>query len=923
MKSEWLRWDLHVHSPESFEHQFSFNDPQEAESYGNDIFAKYLDVLEERIEVECVGITDYFSIDGYRKVYEARKAGRLQNFKLVLPNIEFRLTNILEIGPDRKPKKINFHVIFSDEIDPDTIENEFLSSLNFLDDRNSKHSLRRDNLTKFGLKMQGIQKEFKQKTPYAAGCICASIDLNDIVTLLREKDSIFQGRYLLVLAAENVSKITWGSQGDVTRRQLMSHADAIFTGSSSDRDFLLGKKGENFQTEFGKIWPVLHGSDAHDFVSLFNPDLNRYCWIKAQPTFEGLKQIIYEPEDRVCISEEQPRFAQYSFAIDKFSISQSNLGENISIKKTDLDLSRGLVAVIGGKGTGKTALLDLLAHSFNSRLASELPEGERLSSFVARNTKGKSIPDLTTAIEFADQSKFSKNMRDNNTHRASITYLSQGKIDEFSNDSNKLQIQIRRIIFDKIRYTNRDLTDEYESIQSEINSTVKTINDTFADLKSIYFELAQSDLKFIDNSMIDKAASIRSIELEIQDLLQRTEESKGIYDEILKRQNVFSNLIQKYRSIRSNLNSLKKKLQSSIGIVRDTESLNNNLSELGIGSGIAILNIDEVNKNIIDIDVYIMELIHRNEEDLRSVQQEVEAMSVDKDKIESLQQRKGIELISLQDLKVQRESYIANIESTDEKRIYQYENIARLLNLQQNLRDCYSRIISAYAENLPEILRNIEFSAEVQIEFDKWAEDIDGLFDSRKGVTLENIQSNLELMKAEYINPSVVNIQNIYQNIIDNAKSLKKGRSIQDIEAKLYELPIGISTGISYSGIDMDSLSMGQRGTVLLSIYLADGDNTLVIDQPEENLDNKYIYNVLVEAIKRAKLNRQIIIATHNANLVINTDAEQIVIADFKNNEIFYQSGTIEDSIIRKEIALILEGGEEAFNKREVRYSAK
>lgn len=145
---------------------------------------------------------------------------------------------------------------------------------------------------------------------------------------------------------------------------------------------------------------------------------------------------------------------------------------------------------------------------------------------------------------------------------------------------------------------------------------------------------------------------------------------------------------------------------------------------------------------------------------------------------------------------------------------------------------------------------------------------------------------------------------------------------MQDLEDLIYNPPIGIKTQIKYLEKDMDSLSMGQRGTVLLSIYLADGDNTLVIDQPEENLDNKYIYGSLVGAIRKAKQKRQIIIATHNANLVVNTDAEQIVIADYKDDKISYRTGVIEDMETRNEIALILEGGTEAFKRREQRYRA-
>jgi predicted ATPase len=89
---------------------------------------------------------------------------------------------------------------------------------------------------------------------------------------------------------------------------------------------------------------------------------------------------------------------------------------------------------------------------------------------------------------------------------------------------------------------------------------------------------------------------------------------------------------------------------------------------------------------------------------------------------------------------------------------------------------------------------------------------------------------------------------------------------------------------------------------------------------PEENLDNKFICDELKDAIRQAKKKRQIILATNNANLVINTDAEEVIVADYKDNVISYTIGSIEDKSIRDEITHILEGGREALIKREQKY---
>jgi hypothetical protein len=136
---------------------------------------------------------------------------------------------------------------------------------------------------------------------------------------------------------------------------------------------------------------------------------------------------------------------------------------------------------------------------------------------------------------------------------------------------------------------------------------------------------------------------------------------------------------------------------------------------------------------------------------------------------------------------------------------------------------------------------------------------------------------------------------------------------------------ITIRYEIEYDGVDIRKLSPGTRGIVLLLLYLAlddADDRPLIIDQPEENLDPKSVFEELVSLFVEAKAKRQVVIVTHNANLVINTDADQIIIADAGPHQagglppITYTAGGLEDSVIRKAVCDILEGGEEAFRER-------
>jgi energy-coupling factor transporter ATP-binding protein EcfA2 len=136
---------------------------------------------------------------------------------------------------------------------------------------------------------------------------------------------------------------------------------------------------------------------------------------------------------------------------------------------------------------------------------------------------------------------------------------------------------------------------------------------------------------------------------------------------------------------------------------------------------------------------------------------------------------------------------------------------------------------------------------------------------------------------------------------------------------------ITVQYEISYDGVDIRNLSPGTRGIVLLLLYLAlddSDDRPLIIDQPEENLDPKSVFDELVELFVVAKAKRQVIIVTHNANLVINTDADQIIVASAGPHPsgglppITYVAGGLESSEIRKAVCDILEGGEAAFRER-------
>jgi hypothetical protein len=198
--SVWRKWDLHIHAPSSvFNNQFKGDESTSA-------WDTYLSTLEKLQDVPVLGVTDYFSIEGYRKLKEAQRVGRLTNISLLLPNIEFRLNLMIPTKAEKdeaKVKKVNAHVIFSDEVSEGDIEHHFLLQLKFTalghpQGTNEKWSLNKYELEQFGARLKQEHSTFKG-SDYEVGCMNASVDLDQLKQVLMDHRSVFENRYLIQL----------------------------------------------------------------------------------------------------------------------------------------------------------------------------------------------------------------------------------------------------------------------------------------------------------------------------------------------------------------------------------------------------------------------------------------------------------------------------------------------------------------------------------------------------------------------------------------------------------------------------------------------------------------------------------------------------------------------------------------------------
>jgi hypothetical protein len=239
--------------------------------------------------------------------------------------------------------------------------------------------------------------------------------------------------------------------------------------------------------------------------------------------------------------------------------------------------------------------------------------------------------------------------------------------------------------------------------------------------------------------------------------------------------------------------------------------------------------------------------------------------------------------------------------------------------------------------------QSLEFYIRWEVDSAAWTATGDALFDQRRGTPVGELgdaikedlapawRSGDPQRIAEAMEKFIEPFNNAFQHA---TAALRTGASIPDVLDWLFSPEhIQLTYGLRYNSTELEKLSPGTKGIVLLILYLGmdtDDSRPLIIDQPEENLDSESIYDLLVHYFRTAKRRRQIILITHNPNLVVNTDAEQVVVATCGRQPnglpaITYTAGPLEDNRpvegIRAKVCRILEGGESAFHDRERRYA--
>ncbi len=511
--SEWRRWDLHVHTPAS--HGFAGDWQQFIIQLGN-------------ADCDVIGINDYFSAAGYMEIMRLlnepvsttdgnkpyREALEKLRTKTLFPVVECRMNNVVLNRGEKSGPRLNFHIIF----DPAVASNieAFIRTLQ--------------------VNGSSIAEKYNDKEHLLNNI---QVDFDAVCKLLRQ-DGTFKDKFLIWLPYDE-----YGGIGDINpksdayfKQGLTRNADILGSSNKTQADFFLWKSDkltvEEFKELFGKKKPCIKGSDSHDVNDELgklkdgnSKPINKYCWIKADPTFNGLRQIINEPEDRVFIGRVPPK-------VEEVQSNSTRYLSNISIKKTaaadiddewfgcELPLNSDMVSIIGNKGSGKSALADVLALAGNAHCDPVHFSFLTKERFCEKNGRiAKNYEVLSTWADGTTATTSLNSKPDPNSVEL-VKYIPQSYLEKVCTESvpgegSEFQSELRKVIFshipdadklgketldDLIEYKTEELRAQVTQFRQEIERVnidickfeVKTTPEHLAQLQSS-LNLKQKELE--------------------------------------------------------------------------------------------------------------------------------------------------------------------------------------------------------------------------------------------------------------------------------------------------------------------------------------------------------------------------------------------------------------------------------------------
>lgn len=844
--SSWNKWDLHIHSPYTNMNGYACSDDN------------FIQKIQDE-NLACVGLTNYFKF----KDEEYALKERLEKLGIkVLMNLEIRLDYT-----NKDDESLDLHILFSETITKTEIER----LLNNIECNVSGNSKKISDL---------LSEDFK----------FAVVNFDKLFECLESKSLNLQGKYLVGFLSRGK-----GNARSSSNFEKIANKAHFLIHSTNSQDNI--NKDKEFWQQHNK--PILQSSDAHSLETIGS----KFSWIKAKPSFDGLKQVIYEIE-RVYIGKKSPPSPLYKLEKVQLDFDKNTVWNN---EKKDtfcfadfnkpLYFSPYFTCIIGGRGSGKSTLLNLIANKIdklNVKNTEKLPTGNK--------TKITLEPNVIDNIEFLAQNEIEEFA----TNSAKFT---QAIFDRLDRQSNKKLTAIQSEITIELKEFDRQITrllgydnktKILENKQKE-SDKIAYLLQTFMDgdfsknytTMNTWIKDKSTRLKwkaYYENTLQNLSQLIQATELKLQEK-DESPETWTNDNEYKEKQKAFNdelkNILQKYQSVNFEAENAK------------------------------ITNIEKEISNYREkIDLYLQDRGY-NLENLNDLKNQVSRQGILNDEIGKL--KKEIEILK-QDIN----SF--NMSNIDKKKC---EFATQINNEISNINKKFLEIKEKYPENIKEI--KVEFTTNPEVFDNVFEEFISKLsLQDKTSSTLKDYLSKISLTDTLSYD-DVQSFQQKHKDMHNNStmayKNLAEIFSIE-LNFKIYKLLIEKHLQdiesykilkVLYDDKELQFSSFGQRCTAVIVILLALGNNPIIMDEPEAHLDSSLIANYLVELIKKQKKDRQIIFATHNANFVLNADAELIIKLSNDDNKILAQSFSIEDSENRENL-LKLEGGKEAFKKRERKY---
>lgn len=951
--SNWRKWDLHFHTPASYDH--------DNKSVTNE------DIVEALIaaDIKLVAITDHHIIDVDR-IKALQKLG--ENHFTVLPGIELR--------SDQGSPSVHYICLFPEHCDLSDVWTKLQGTLGLTVT---------DIVTKGGNDRVYVPiSEAARITKELGGVISihAGNKSNSIENIKNEEQ--YQQRIKYDVTEKHIDFFEVGQIKDIT-----DYLDIVFPTIGLER-------------------PLIIGSDNHDPN---NYATKSNCWIKADPTFRGLKQTIKEPRERVFIGEYPPIFGRVEQNKTKYISS-------LEIRKTEdstldevwfdqvLKFNHGLVAIIGNKGSGKSALVDILGLLGNSKHHDTF---EFLTERKFKNLKKNKATHFNATLTWESGDANTVNLNDEIDEAAveTIKYIPQHHLETICNElesggESRFQNELQSVIFSHVRPENRlgydSLTDlinyRTEECQQSIKQIANELHKESLELekleeladpfhrKSLESQLKEKQKELISHNkskppeikqpsadektknVVDKTTAEIDTKVKLWESLER--EIAEIRDSIINQTKILAE-IDKFKQQVSNLKSFVESFKNNTR--EQLNSIGLKLSDV-LHFSINMKKVEKIKSQTSGLIENLELKLSKDDENstvskLKTVSIEVSALREKLDKpnkdyqlyrkAKAEWEKRKTDIIGDEHISGSIEGIKHKTKELDELPELINDSLEKLKNYSIKIYKEKEQLTIVYSELYGPVQKFIEqhhvaqgkFNLEFNVSITEHGfveKFLLFINQNRKGSFQGKEEGETVLRKivgsADYQNED--SFVSFLDNIIlslrrDKRKDpdevlllkqqLRKESSVSEIIQYLFSLDyLEPKYVLRWEGKDLEQLSPGERGTLLLIFYLlVDGnDIPLIIDQPEGNLDNFTVAKVLIDCVKEAKKQRQVFLVTHNPNLAVACDAEQIVYANLekgKGNTLKYATGSLENPGICQEVIRVLEGSKPVFDLRGYKYT--